>query len=95
MDCPKANFLTDLHLSSKISFNVDYSAYKDNAIVTEIRTDADALRDALSTKDGAWVLYKQWKNRLITTEVIDETTLKAKQLDWTIPYSEIKQHMLY
>lgn len=90
MDCPKANFLTDLHLSSKMSFNVDYSAYKDNAIVTEIRTDADALRDALSTKDGAWVLYKQWKNRLTTTQPIDAATLKAKQLDGAIPYSDSK-----
>jgi len=81
MSCQKSNMLTDLNLASKISLHLDYSNLRYNEVVKVIRNDADALRDALSTKDGAWSMFKEWKNRIYTYSLIDDAKYRNKVVD--------------
>ena len=87
MSCQKSNMLTDLNLASKISLHLDYSNLRYNEVVKVIRNDADALRDALSTKDGAWSMFKEWKNRIYTYSLIDDAKYRNKVVDWTFEFS--------
>lgn len=87
MTCKKANLLTDINLAGKVSLHLDYSNLRYNATVQNIRTDSDALRDALSTKDGAWSMFKQWKNNVHNYELISPEEYSKKVQDGTVAFT--------